>query len=115
MKSGKNEAGHDRRTFLKTSAVAAAYLAGQPMVHARGSDTLRVGLIGCGGRGRGAAAELPRVVGRRSRSSRSAICSRTRIAKARYERLSKDEKHGGRAADLSTPTCFSGFDAYRAR
>src|SRR5579884_204392 len=52
-----------RRDFLKTSAAVAAtaatYLSTVPAVHAAGSDTLRVGLIGCGsprgGRGRGAA------------------------------------------------------------
>jgi predicted dehydrogenase len=52
-----------RRAFLKTSAAAAAgaaaYLSTVPAVHAAGSDTIRVGLIGCGsrrgGRGRGAA------------------------------------------------------------
>jgi predicted dehydrogenase len=51
-----------RRTFLKSSAVTAAgaALAGPlmvPAVHAAGSDVLRIGLIGCGGRGTGAAAQ----------------------------------------------------------
>jgi len=48
-----------RRDFLKTSAaVAGATLASGlavPLVHAAGSDVLRVGLVGCGGRGTGAA------------------------------------------------------------
>lgn len=46
-----------RRDFLKTSAVAASAigLASVPFVHADGDDTIRVGLIGCGGRGTGAA------------------------------------------------------------
>lgn len=48
-----------RRDFLKTSArVAAGTAAGLALsrsVHAAGSDILRVGLIGCGGRGTGAA------------------------------------------------------------
>src|SRR5437764_953757 len=43
-----------RRDFLTTSA-AAATLAAVPPVHAAGSDVLRVGLIGCGSRGTGAA------------------------------------------------------------
>jgi predicted dehydrogenase len=46
-----------RRDFLKTSAVsagAAALLASG--VHAAGQDVVKVGLVGCGGRGRGAAA-----------------------------------------------------------
>ncbi len=49
----------DRRTFLKVSAGVAA-LAGLPLaraVHAAGSDTIRIGMIGCGGRCGGAAAE----------------------------------------------------------
>jgi predicted dehydrogenase len=50
-----------RRTFLKhsTAAVATGTLASQLLfpagVHAAGSGTLKVGLIGCGGRGTGAA------------------------------------------------------------
>src|SRR5437899_2301669 len=47
----------ERRRFLQTSAVAASAwsLASLPAVHADGSDTLRIGLVGCGGRGTGAA------------------------------------------------------------
>lgn len=47
-----------RREFLKTSTLAAGALAAMSIpnaVHAAGSDTLKVGLIGCGGRGAGAA------------------------------------------------------------
>ncbi len=50
-----------RRTFLKQSTAAviggtlAATMASARMAHADGSDTLKVGLIGCGGRGMGAA------------------------------------------------------------
>jgi predicted dehydrogenase len=46
-----------RRKFLKTTggATALAAMAVPRMVHASSSETLRVGLVGCGGRGRGAA------------------------------------------------------------
>ena len=47
-----------RRAFLKTAGAAGATLAVRgavPAVHAAGSDVLKVGLIGCGGRGTGAA------------------------------------------------------------
>ncbi len=45
-----------RRQFLKTSAAAAtATLLATGGVHAAGGDTIKVGLIGCGGRGKGAA------------------------------------------------------------
>ena len=58
--SGKNLiARQSRRDFLKTSAVSAGalLLAGSrlPAAYAGGSDTIKVGLIGCGGRGTGAA------------------------------------------------------------
>src|SRR5262245_20351761 len=47
-----------RRDFLKASTVASAgtLLAGfaaAPRVHAAGDETLKVGLVGCGGRGSG--------------------------------------------------------------
>jgi predicted dehydrogenase len=50
-----------RREFLKGSTAAGATLAAAglslsvPLVHAGGSGTIRVGLVGCGGRGTGAA------------------------------------------------------------
>lgn len=51
-----------RRTFLVKSALWTTALAGTELAvcrsaHAAGSDTLKVGLIGCGGRGSGAAAD----------------------------------------------------------
>src|SRR5438046_9455585 len=49
-----------RRDFLKTTGKVAAVsaLAGVsiPHVHAAGSDTIQIALVGCGGRGGGAAA-----------------------------------------------------------
>ena len=45
-----------RRAFLQTSA-AAGTLAAIPNVQAAGDDTLRIGLVGCGGRGTGAATQ----------------------------------------------------------
>jgi predicted dehydrogenase len=46
-----------RRTFIKTAAGATALgaMTIPTAVHAAGTDTLRVGLVGCGGRGNGAA------------------------------------------------------------
>ena len=51
---------HTRRTFLqrtlKAAALGTAALATAPrFVHAQGSDIIKIGLIGCGGRGLGAA------------------------------------------------------------
>ena len=59
-----NRVSSNRREFLKSSTVAAAgaSLAGSlarraGSAHASVDDTLRVGLIGCGGRGTGAASQ----------------------------------------------------------
>lgn len=47
-----------RRDFIKTSAVAGAALAsGTNRIFAAGSDELRIGLIGCGGRGMSATSQ----------------------------------------------------------
>ncbi len=51
-----------RRTFLAKSVLLATTAAGTHLtlsrsVHAAGSDTIKIGLIGCGGRGSGAAAD----------------------------------------------------------
>jgi myo-inositol 2-dehydrogenase / D-chiro-inositol 1-dehydrogenase len=57
----KHESHSSRRGFLKTSTAAAvgslAAIAAPPHVHAAGSEELKVGLIGCGGRGSGAASQ----------------------------------------------------------
>src|SRR5205807_4156989 len=52
----------DRRDFLKTAAATAstAALASAAFVHAAVNDTLKVGLIGCGSRGTGAAEQALR-------------------------------------------------------
>jgi len=58
-------AAETRRTFLKSSAgvlagSVAAPLVAPAFVHAAGSDVLKVGLVGCGGRGTGAASQALR-------------------------------------------------------
>ncbi len=58
-KSDEQELGSSRRQMLKTSATTGAFAATATFfartAYSGGSDLLRVGLIGCGGRGRGAA------------------------------------------------------------
>ncbi|MFB3921767.1 MAG: Gfo/Idh/MocA family protein [Terriglobia bacterium] len=63
MEKSKGNDRTTRREFLKGStaaAVGSAVVAGWtiPAVHAAGSDEIRVGLIGCGGRGTGAAEDV---------------------------------------------------------
>ncbi len=63
MCSKENLAASSRRDFLKVSSTAAvggalvASLAAPRNVHAGADDTIRVGLVGCGGRGSGAVAQ----------------------------------------------------------
>jgi predicted dehydrogenase len=54
-----NDNSPSRRDFLKTATAtsAAALLAGGNYAFAQGSDKIKIGLIGCGGRGTGAAAD----------------------------------------------------------
>src|SRR3954447_21931181 len=61
-----SQASTTRREFLKTSTVAAAGTAALnwiPNAYARASETIKVGLIGCGGRGRGAADNICEAAG----------------------------------------------------
>src|SRR5690349_12298002 len=53
----RNTPATSRRQFLKASAVAAATVPLAHAAHVQGRDLLKVGLIGCGGRGTGAAAQ----------------------------------------------------------
>ena len=58
MDTTKTDTAVTRRDFMRTatmSAGAAALMSGTNFAHAAGSDRIRIGLIGCGGRGTGAA------------------------------------------------------------
>ncbi|MCK4645111.1 MAG: Gfo/Idh/MocA family oxidoreductase [Candidatus Aminicenantes bacterium] len=57
MKKKEKEPGISRRDFIKASSTVsmAAMISGTGILFASGSDKIRVGLIGCGGRGTGAA------------------------------------------------------------
>ena len=99
-----------RREFLSTSAAVAATLAAAPAVHAAGGDTLRVGLVGCGGRGTGAA-------GQALRADRNVKL--VALADAFADRLQSCldtlKKTADVAAKVDVPPdrCFVGFDAYK--
>jgi myo-inositol 2-dehydrogenase / D-chiro-inositol 1-dehydrogenase len=47
-----------RRSFLATGAAATAATVFAPSVHAAGSDTLKIGIVGTGGRGKGAIRDI---------------------------------------------------------
>jgi myo-inositol 2-dehydrogenase / D-chiro-inositol 1-dehydrogenase len=58
MSQDENESGTTRRDFLTVGGATLTLSALRlPAVHAAGSDEIRIGLIGCGGRGRGAVSD----------------------------------------------------------
>ena len=107
-----------RRQFLKTSSVAASAtalglaaqstLAVEQAAHPGGSDIIKVGMIGCGGRNTGAAAQALTA----DRGARLvAMCDifmdrihakRDEIKQAKGEQVTVDDDH-----------CFAGFDGYK--
>ena len=117
-----NSSGNDqsRRTFLKTAAVAGAALtveALSPALYAAGSDAIKVGLVGCGGRGTGAAENvLQRRQGRQDRGpGRRLQEAPSRAAAAPWSGIAKKDevKSCGNSVDLPEERCFVGLDAYK--
>lgn len=103
-----------RREFLKTTTKTAAGLSvlsgiTLPYVHAAGSDEVRTALIGCGGRGTGAASNAMGIQQRVTRLVAMADVSEKRL-KGSFEALSA--KHPDRMS-VSEDNKFIGFDAYK--
>ncbi|QOV90141.1 Gfo/Idh/MocA family protein [Humisphaera borealis] len=105
--------GSTRRDFLKTSAVAAgvalsANVVASRMAYAAGSDELKIGLVGAGGRGSGATAQA---LNTSNAVSLVAVADAFEDkAKSAVDRFKKD-RPGQIAATAATT--FSGFDAYK--
>ncbi|MGQ9575837.1 MAG: Gfo/Idh/MocA family protein [Thermoguttaceae bacterium] len=102
-----------RREFLHWSgkAAAASALAGLPIphVHAAEDNTIRLALIGCGGRGSGAVGDAMQAPGGPVKLVAMADLFPDRLA-ASYKNLS--EMFGDRV-DVPPERRFVGFDAYR--
>ncbi|MGH7227361.1 MAG: Gfo/Idh/MocA family protein, partial [Gemmataceae bacterium] len=108
-----------RRDFLKTTAVAAGVAAATqlslPAVHAAGSDVIKVGLIGCGSRGGGAADDvLHAAKGVTIHALGDVFQFQVDGTRKRLKRLAdKDEiKQKDNHVDVEG-RCFSGLDAYK--
>src|SRR5258708_975194 len=104
-----------RRTFLKSSAgvlagTVAAPLIAPAFVHAAGSDLLRVGLVGCGGRGTGAASPALRA-DPHVQLTAMADAFPDHLERSLRE-LAKDEEIVSKI-DVPPDRQFVGFDAYR--
>jgi predicted dehydrogenase len=102
-----------RREFLKTTGTAAtaSALAGVaiPAVHAAENNTIQVALVGCGGRGTGAAGD--------ALSTRQGPIKLVAMADVFEERLCTSldelEEEFGNKVDVSCDNQFIGFDAYQ--
>ncbi len=102
-----------RRDFLKTSAMAASATAAGTLdlarsAHAAGSDIIKVGMIGCGGRCTGAAGQAltadkgARLVAMCDIFRDRVEASRATIKAAKGEQVAVDDDH-----------CFTGFQGYK--
>ena len=103
-----------RRSFLKTAALAggaAALPSWAAPAHARRDDGLRIGVIGCGGRGTGAAVNALEA-SPDARIVALADLFPERLAECRTQLATLGEEFGGRGA-VPQDACFLGFDAYR--
>ena len=97
-----------RRDFLKASTAAAAAVHFGPSLFAAGSDIIRVGMIGCGGRNTGAAAQaLTADAGARLVAMCDIFMDRVKdkrevLREEKGEQVAVDDEH-----------CFAGFDGYK--
>jgi myo-inositol 2-dehydrogenase / D-chiro-inositol 1-dehydrogenase len=111
-----------RRDFLKTSAavtagVAATTFACPSSVYAGGNDVIKVGLIGCGGRGTGAAENVLHsakgveliAVGDYFQDNASGCRNHLTSFAAKDETV----KSLGNKVDVPEDRCYSGLDAYQ--
>jgi predicted dehydrogenase len=98
-----------RREFLAASAATGAALV-LPAVHAAGDDTLRIGLIGCGNRGSGAATQALRA------DQNTKLVAMGDMFKDRLDSsldaIGKDDAIAKRV-DVKPENRFVGFDAYK--
>jgi predicted dehydrogenase len=95
-----------RRDFLAASTAAAVTVV--PAVHAAGSDVLRIGLVGCGGRGTGAAAQAL-AAARNARLVAMADVFEDRLDKS-LAALKQDDKVADKV-DVNPDHRFLGFEA----
>lgn len=102
-----------RRSFLQTSSVAAsaAILGGlsvERAAHAQGSDTIKLALIGCGGRGSGACSQAL------STEGSVKLIAMADAFKDRLDSSHKNiQKQHGEKVDVPEENKFIGFDAYK--
>jgi predicted dehydrogenase len=109
-KTSRNSRELSRRDFIKKSTAigVAAVTLGTRHVFAAGSDTLRVGLIGCGGRGTEAVKDCMQS------SSGIELVAMGDLFKDRLDSsLEELKKNLAEKVKVTQEACFVGFDAYK--
>jgi predicted dehydrogenase len=111
--SSTEKTGLTRRDVMKTTGQVAAVsaLAGValPQVHAGATNTIQIALVGCGGRGTGAALNALSVPGGQTRLVAMADVFTDRLRDS-HQALSRERP---RQVDVPEARRFIGFDAYR--
>ena len=107
----------NRRQFVTSTAAVATALSLAPAIsagaYAGGSDLLKLGLIGCGGRGTGAASQaLHADSGVELVAMADAFDDRLQSARHRLQRDFNKENEPPRV-NVVDDSCFVGFDAYK--
>ncbi len=101
-----------RRGFLGTTAAAAAFVAAVgSRAHAQGMDNLRIGLIGCGGRGSGAVSDALAAAAQLKLNAK--IVALGDLFQDRLDGAFTKFTQPGVANELTKERCFVGFDAYK--
>lgn len=108
----KTNGNASRRDFLRSATVAAGTLCVGLEIgrtaHAAASDVLKVGLVGCGGRGSGAALNAltadpnARLIAMADLLPQRLAASRNNLRQLKAEQMAVDDDH-----------CFTGLDGYR--
>ncbi len=102
-----------RRDFLRSTTAATVGLGLLGNAHAAGSDVIKVGLIGCGGRGSGAADNICTAAGTTYNIKLHALGDvfADRLSNCR-DSLRNNERSKDKL-DVTDDRCFVGFDAYQ--
>jgi len=103
-----------RREFLQTAAAASAAMAVPHGLFAAGSDVIRVGLVGCGGRGTGAASDCLRgSKGVELVSLGDLMPDRLEECRAQLAKAASEDATFATKYKVTPERCFTGFDAYQ--
>lgn len=111
----KHELSHgvSRRGFMRMTALATAGLALPDLAHASGSDVIRVGLVGCGGRGTGAARDCLRAGdGVELVALGDLVPDRLAQCREQLNDIGTEDAVFAAKLKVTDERCFTGFDAY---